>query len=149
RAVGGDPVFIASAHGARIVDVDGNEYIDHVGSWGPLVLGHAHPEVLAAIADAAARGTTYGAPTELEVRFAEAIAEAVPSMELSRCVSSGTEATMSALRVARGATGRDKIVKIDGAYHGHADFLLVDAGSGAATLGIPGSAGVPRAVAET
>jgi glutamate-1-semialdehyde 2,1-aminomutase len=147
KSVGGDPLFIASGRGSRIVDVDGNEYIDYVGSWGPLILGHAHPDILAAVADAAARGTSFGAPTEIEVRFAETIRAAYPSMELVRCVSSGTEATMSALRVARGATGRDKIVKIDGGYHGHADFLLVEAGSGAATLGIPGSAGVPAAVA--
>jgi glutamate-1-semialdehyde 2,1-aminomutase len=147
KAVGGDPVFIAAGRGARIVDVDGNEYIDYVGSWGPLIHGHAHPEILAAVAEAAARGTTFGAPTELEIQFAEAVRDAFPSMELVRAVSSGTEATMSALRVARGATGRDKIVKVDGGYHGHADFLLVEAGSGAATLGIPGSAGVPAGVA--
>ncbi len=147
KSVGGDPLFIAQGRGSRVIDVDGNEYIDYVGSWGPLILGHAHPEVLAAVADAAARGTSFGAPTELEVRFAETIRAAYPSMELVRCVSSGTEATMSALRAARGATGRDKIVKIDGGYHGHADFLLVEAGSGAATLGIPGSAGVPAGVA--
>ena len=149
KAVGGDPVFIAAGRGARIVDVDGNEYIDYVGSWGPLIHGHAHPEILAAVAEAAARGTTFGAPTELEIQFAEAVRDAFPSMELVRAVSSGTEATMSALRVARGATGRDKIVKVDGGYHGHADFLLVEAGSGAATLGIPGSAGVPAGVAAT
>src|SRR5262249_5860619 len=136
KSVGGDPPFIAEGRGSRVVDVDGNEYIDYVGSWGPLILGHAHPDVLAAVAAAAARAPPSGAPTELEVRFAETIRAAFPSMELARCVSSGTEATMSALRVARGATGRDKIVKIDGAYHGHADFLLVEAGSGAATLGI-------------
>jgi len=149
KAVGGDPVFIAAGRGARIVDVDGNEYIDYVGSWGPLIHGHAHPEILAAVAEAAARGTTFGAPTELEIHFAEAVRDAFPSMELVRAVSSGTEATMSALRVARGFTGRDKIVKVDGGYHGHADFLLVEAGSGAATLGIPGSAGVPAGVAGT
>jgi glutamate-1-semialdehyde 2,1-aminomutase len=144
RAVGGEPLFIARAAGARIWDVDGNEYIDYVGSWGPMIVGHAHPEVLTAVYEAAARGTSYGAPTEIEVRFAEVIHQAVPSMEMLRCVSSGTEATMSAVRVARGATGRDKIIKVDGGYHGHADFLLVEAGSGAATLGIPGSAGVPE-----
>jgi glutamate-1-semialdehyde 2,1-aminomutase len=148
RAVGGDPLFIASAQGARVRDVDGNEYLDYVCSWGPLILGHAHPEVLAAITGAAARGTTFGAPTELEVRFAEKVKQLFPSIELLRCVSSGTEATMSAVRVARGFTGRDKIVKIDGGYHGHADFLLAEAGSGAATLGIPGSAGVPAAAAR-
>src|SRR5262249_28281981 len=139
----GEPLFISRAAGARVWDVDGNEYIDYVGSWGPMILGHAHPEVLTAVYEAAARGTSYGAPTETEVRFAETIHRAYPTMELVRCVSSGSEATMSALRVARGYTGRDKIIKIDGAYHGHADFLLVEAGSGAATLGISGSAGVP------
>jgi glutamate-1-semialdehyde 2,1-aminomutase len=148
RAVGGEPLFIHRAAGARVWDVDDNEYIDYVGSWGPMILGHAHPDVLAAIYAAAARGTSYGAPTETEVRFAEAIHAAVPSMEMVRCVSSGTEATMSACRLARGATGRDKIIKIDGGYHGHADFLLVEAGSGAATLGIPGSAGVPAGCAK-
>jgi len=144
RAVGGEPLFIARAAGSRIWDVDDNEYIDYVGSWGPMILGHAHPEVLTAVYAAVARGTSYGAPTEIEVRFAEAIHKAYPSMEMVRCVSSGTEATMSAVRVARGYTRRDKIIKIDGAYHGHADFLLVEAGSGVATLGIPGSAGVPE-----
>jgi glutamate-1-semialdehyde 2,1-aminomutase len=148
RAVGGDPLFIARAAGARLWDVDGHEYIDYVGSWGPMVLGHAHPEVLEAIREAAAGGTSFGAPTELEVRFAETVKRLVPSIELLRAVSSGTEATMSAVRVARGATGRDRIVKIDGGYHGHADFLLAEAGSGAATLGIPGSAGVPAAAAR-
>jgi glutamate-1-semialdehyde 2,1-aminomutase len=131
-------------------DADGNEYIDYVGSWGPLILGHAHPEVVEVIREAAGQGTTFGAPTEREVLFAEAIRAVYPSMELLRCVSSGTEATMSALRVARGFTRRNKIVKIDGGYHGHADFLLAQAGSGVATLGIPGSAGVPEAaVADT
>ena len=146
RGVGGDPVFFARGKGAYAYDVDGNEYVDYVGSWGPLILGHAHPEVLAAIAEAAALGTTFGAPTEREVAFAEQLIRYVPSMKKVRLVSSGTEATMSALRVARGATGRDRIIKIDGGYHGHADCLLVAAGSGAATLGIPGSAGVPEAV---
>ena len=144
RAVGGEPLFIARAAGARIWDVDGNEYIDYVGSWGPMILGHAHPEVMTAVYEAAARGTSFGAPTEIEVRFAELIHRAVPSIDMVRCVSSGTEATMSAVRLARGFTGRDKVIKIDGGYHGHADFLLVEAGSGAATLGIPGSAGVPE-----
>jgi glutamate-1-semialdehyde 2,1-aminomutase len=148
RAVGGDPLFIASASGSRLTDVDGKSYIDYVGSWGPMILGHAHPQILAAITEAAALGTSFGAPTELEVRFAEAVRRAVPSIELLRAVSSGTEATMSAIRVARGFTGRDKIVKIDGGYHGHADFLLAEAGSGAATLGIPGSAGVPASSAR-
>ncbi|MFI5290782.1 MAG: glutamate-1-semialdehyde 2,1-aminomutase, partial [Polyangia bacterium] len=142
RGVGGDPVFVARGQGPYLYDVDGNEYVDYVGSWGPLILGHAHPEVLEAIAKAAADGTSFGAPTEREVRFAETLTRLVPSMQKVRLVSSGTEATMSALRLARGATGRDKIVKIDGGYHGHADCLLVAAGSGAATLGLPGSAGV-------
>ena len=142
RQVGCEPLFIARGEGGRIYDADGNEYLDLVGSWGPLILGHAHPEVLDAVARTMANGTTFGAPTEIEVDFAEALRAAVPAMEMVRAVSSGTEATMSALRLARGFTKRDKIVKIDGAYHGHSDSLLVAAGSGAATLGIPGSAGV-------
>ena len=148
RSVGVDPVFVARGEGASITDADGNRYLDLIGSWGPLILGHAHPEVLAAITEAMASGTTFGAPTEIEVRFAEALRAAVPSMELVRAVSSGTEATMSALRLARGFTGRPKIIKADGGYHGHADCLLVAAGSGAATLGIPGSAGVPEGAAR-
>src|SRR5258706_1162507 len=150
RGVGGDPVFFARGRGPYLYDADGNEYVDYVGSGGPLLVGHAHPEVLAAIEEAARSGTSFGAPTEREVRFAEEICKLVPSMQKVRLVSSGTEATMSALRLARGFTGRHKIVKIDGAYHGHADCLLVAAGSGAATLGIPGSAGVtPGTVADT
>jgi glutamate-1-semialdehyde 2,1-aminomutase len=148
RSVGVDPVFIARGEGATVIDADGNRYLDLIGSWGPLILGHAHPELLAAIAEAAAAGTTFGAPTEIEVRFAEALRAAYPSMEMVRAVSSGTEATMSALRLARGFTGRAKIVKSDGGYHGHADCLLVSAGSGVATLGIPGSAGVPEGAAR-
>jgi glutamate-1-semialdehyde 2,1-aminomutase len=148
RSVGVDPVFVARGAGASITDADGNRYIDLIGSWGPLILGHAHPEVLAAMAEAMASGTTFGAPTEIEVRFAEALRAAVPSMELVRAVSSGTEATMSALRLARGFTGRPKLVKADGGYHGHADCLLVAAGSGAATLGSPGPAGVPEGAAR-
>jgi len=148
RGVGGDPVFFASAHGATLVDVDGNSYVDYVGSWGPMILGHAQPQVLAAIAEAAAHGLSFGAPTEREVRFAELLTRLVPSMDKVRMVSSGTEATMSALRLARGATGRAKIVKMDGAYHGHADSLLVAAGSGAATLGLPGTAGVTEGAAR-
>ena len=148
RGVGGDPVFIARGKGAYLYDVDGNEYVDYVGSWGPLLLGHAHPEVLAAIAEAAALGTSFGAPTEREVRFAATLCRAVPSMQMVRLVSSGTEATMAALRVARGFTKRDKIVKIDGGYHGASDGLLAAAGSGAATLGIPGSAGVTAGTAQ-
>ncbi|HVV84883.1 MAG TPA: glutamate-1-semialdehyde 2,1-aminomutase [Kofleriaceae bacterium] len=147
RSVGCEPLFIARGEGCRIWDVDGNEYLDLVGSWGPLILGHAHPDVLAAIARTMACGTSFGAPTAIEVEFARAVRDAVPSMERVRAVSSGTEATMSALRLARGFTGRPKIVKIDGAYHGHSDALLVAAGSGAATLGIPGSAGVTAGAA--
>jgi len=146
RAVGGHPVFVRSAAGARIVGADGTEYVDSVGSWGPAILGHAYPPVVLAVQRAAEEGLSYGAPTELEVEFAEAITRRYPSIEMLRCVSSGTEATMSALRAARGFTGRDVIVKFDGAYHGHADALLVKAGSGAATFGSPDSAGVPAAV---
>ena len=150
RAVGGTPVFVSRAEGAYLYGADGGGYIDYVGSWGPMILGHAHPAVIAAVVEAAARGTSYGAPTELEVRFAERIIELYPSIEMLRAVSSGTEATMSALRVARGFTGRDVIVKFIGCYHGHADFLLVKAGSGAATFGVPDSAGVPAStVANT
>ena len=147
RSVGVDPLFVSHADGCRITDADGKTYIDMTSSWGPLILGHTHPDVLDAVAETMSSGTTFGAPTELEVRFAEAICDAVQSIEKVRCVSSGTEATMSALRLARGYTGRDKIIKADGGYHGHADFLLVAAGSGAATLGIPGSAGVPAGAA--
>jgi len=143
-AVGGSPPFIARGKGAQIWDADGRRYIDYVGSWGPLILGHAQPGVLRAVARAAARGTSFGAPTEGEVEIAEKICAALPSVEMVRFVSSGTEATMSAIRLARGATGRKKILKFDGCYHGHADALLVGAGSGVATLGIPGSPGVPE-----
>lgn len=149
RAVGGHPVFVARAHGAYLYGADGAKYTDYVGSWGPMILGHAHPAVVAAIQDAATRGTSYGAPTELEVRYAERVATLYPSMEMMRAVSSGTEATMAALRAARGFTGRETIVKFEGCYHGHADFLLVKAGSGAATLGVPDSAGVPAATAAS
>jgi glutamate-1-semialdehyde 2,1-aminomutase len=148
RAVGGDPLFIARGEGARVWDVDGRAYIDFVGSWGPLILGHAAPAVVEAVTEAARRGTSYGAPTALEVEMAEAVTAAYPSMEMVRLVSSGTEAAMSAIRVARGATGRDILVKFDGCYHGHADSLLVKAGSGGATFGVPDSKGVPSAVAE-
>jgi glutamate-1-semialdehyde 2,1-aminomutase len=148
RGVGGDPVFVARGQGPYFYDADGNEYVDYVGSWGPLLLGHTHPEVIEAVKAAAADGLGFGAPTEREVRFAEALTRAVPSMQKVRLVSSGTEATMSALRVARGYTKRDRILKIDGGYHGHADCLLVSAGSGAATLGIPGSAGVTAGTAR-
>lgn len=141
--VGRVPRFIASAAGAYIRDVDGNEYIDYVGSWGPAILGHAHPEVVAAVREAAGAGLTYGAPTARETEMAELLRELVPSLEVSRMVSSGTEAVMSAVRVARGFTGRDDIIKFDGCYHGHSDGLLVRAGSGALTQGEPDSAGVP------
>ncbi len=150
KAVGGTPVFLQRGQGASVWDVDGNRYLDFLGSWGPLILGHADPDVNVAIVEAARDGTTFGASTEREVLLGEEIQAAVPSMERMRFVSSGTEATMSALRLARGFTGRSKIVKIDGGYHGHADMLLASAGSGAATLGIPGSAGVTAAaVADT
>jgi glutamate-1-semialdehyde 2,1-aminomutase len=149
RAVGGDPPFIAKAQGAYLWDEDGNRYTDYVGSWGPMILGHAQPDVVRAIAAAAERGTSYGAPTALEVEFAEKLCALYPSMEMVRAVSSGTEATMAALRVARGATGRDFVVKFEGCYHGHADFLLVKAGSGAATFGVPDSAGVPEKAASS
>jgi glutamate-1-semialdehyde 2,1-aminomutase len=148
RSVGVDPVFVAQGDGAYITDADDNRYIDLIGSWGPLILGHTHPEILEAITETMASGTTFGAPTEIEVRFAETIRNIYPSMQMVRAVSSGTEATMSALRLARGFTGKNKLVKTDGGYHGHADCLLVAAGSGAATLGIPGSAGVPEGAAR-
>src|SRR2546427_9033930 len=148
RAVGGDPVFIASGKGSRITDVDGASYIDYVGSWGPLILGHCHPEVMDALEKALSTGTSFGASTAGEVKLADAIHQAFPSVERVRLVNSGTEATLSALRVARAATGREKILKFEGCYHGHADSLLVKAGSGVATLGLPDSPGVPRALAE-
>ena len=148
RAVGGHPLFIARAAGARVFDADDNAYLDYIGSWGPAILGHAHPKVVQSVAETAAKGLSFGAPTEGEVRFADAVIERYPSIQMMRCVSSGTEATMSALRVARGFTGRDVIVKFDGAYHGHSDALLVKAGSGAATFGNPDSAGVPLGVVE-
>jgi glutamate-1-semialdehyde 2,1-aminomutase len=149
RAVGGDPIFLARGQGSHVFDVDGNEYIDYVGSWGPLLLGHRHPEILAAIERALTIGTSFGAPTEAEVEMAEAIREAVPSIEMVRLVNSGTEATMSALRVARGFTGRDLTIKFEGCYHGHVDSLLVKAGSGIATLGIADTQGVPAAFCDT
>jgi glutamate-1-semialdehyde 2,1-aminomutase len=149
RSVGGEPRFIARGAGARIFDADGNTYLDYVGSWGPLILGHAHPRVVSAIQDAATRGTSYGAPCELEIELGKRITRAIPSMEMLRLVSSGTEATMSAIRLARAFTRRDKIVKFDGGYHGHADLLLAKAGSGVATLGLSDSAGVPASVAAT
>jgi glutamate-1-semialdehyde 2,1-aminomutase len=148
RGVGGEPLFIRSAAGALITDADGHSYIDYVGSWGPMILGHAHPEVIAAVREAAGRGTSYGAPTELEIELAEEVTSLFPSIEKLRLTSSGTEATMSALRVARGSTGRPKIVKFEGCYHGHGDSLLVRAGSGVATLGLPDSPGVLPEVAQ-
>src|SRR5271166_3563519 len=149
RSVGGKPVFIARGEGSHIFDVDGNEYIDYVGSWGPLLLGHRHPAILAALEQALSIGTSFGAPTEQEVELAAAICDAVPSIEMVRLVNSGTEATMSAIRVARGFTGRDLIVKFEGCYHGHVDSLLVKAGSGVATLGLPDSPGVPKGFSDT
>jgi glutamate-1-semialdehyde 2,1-aminomutase len=147
RGVGGTPRFIREARGATMTDVDGRTYIDYVGSWGPMILGHADAEVVAALHDALARGTSYGAPTELEIEMAQEIADAVPSIEMVRMVNSGTEATMSAVRLARGVTGRTKLVKFEGCYHGHGDSMLVRAGSGVATLGLPDSPGVPPALA--
>jgi glutamate-1-semialdehyde 2,1-aminomutase len=147
RSVGGKPLFIARGEGARIWDVDGREYIDYVGSWGPLLFGHRSPEVLAALEEALKTGTSFGAPTEREVELAELICKLVPSVEKVRLVNSGTEATMAAIRLARGFTGRERIVKFDGCYHGHGDSLLVKAGSGVATLGLPDSPGVPQSLA--
>jgi glutamate-1-semialdehyde 2,1-aminomutase len=149
RAVGGTPPFIARGKGPRVIDADGHQYLDYVGSWGPLLLGHRPPEVVEALEEALAWGTSFGAPTEREVLLAEAICEAMPSIEMVRLVNSGTEATMSALRLARGFTGRDLVIKFDGCYHGHVDSLLVRAGSGVATLGIADCAGVPPAFADT
>jgi glutamate-1-semialdehyde 2,1-aminomutase len=148
RGVGGDPVFFERAAGPYVYDADGKRYVDYVGSWGPMILGHAHPEVIAAVQERLQQGLSFGAPTELETRMADRVCELVPSLDLVRMVSSGTEATMSALRLARGYTGREKIVKFEGCYHGHADSLLVKAGSGALTLGEPSSPGVPAALAE-
>jgi glutamate-1-semialdehyde 2,1-aminomutase len=148
RSVGGTPRFFVRGHGARLVDADGRSYIDYVGSWGPAIAGHAHPDVVRAVQQTAARGLSFGAPTELEIELAERLVTLVPSIELVRLVSSGTEATMSALRLARGYTGRAKIIKFEGCYHGHGDSLLVKAGSGALTFGQPSSAGVPAAIAN-
>jgi glutamate-1-semialdehyde 2,1-aminomutase len=143
KSVGCDPLFVAKAQGCTITDVDGNEFIDFVGSWGPMILGHAHPDVVRAITETAPNGTSFGAPCPLEVELAELVCDSVPSLEKVRFVSSGTEATMSAIRLARGYTGRNMVIKFDGCYHGHADSFLVKAGSGVITLGIPGSPGVP------
>lgn len=148
KGVGGDPVFFSSAKGAWLTDVEGKNYIDYIGSWGPMIAGHAHPQVIEAVQQMCVNGLGYGAPTAVETEMADLLCELVPSMEMVRMVSSGTEATMSAIRLARGHTGRDKIVKFEGCYHGHADSLLVKAGSGALTLGEPSSAGVPKAIAE-
>ncbi|MDH5591619.1 MAG: glutamate-1-semialdehyde 2,1-aminomutase [Gammaproteobacteria bacterium] len=148
KGVGGDPVFFREGQGAWLTDAEGKRYIDYVGSWGPMILGHAHPDVISAVQEAASHGLGFGAPTEIEIEMADTLCRLVPSMELVRMVSSGTEATMSAIRLARGFTGRDKIVKFEGCYHGHADSLLVKAGSGALTLGVPSSAGVPASLAE-
>jgi glutamate-1-semialdehyde 2,1-aminomutase len=148
KAVGGNPIFIDSARGSKIYDVDGNVYIDYVLSWGPLILGHAHPKVVNALKKALEKGTSYGVSTPLEVELAELVLKAYPSMDKVRMVNSGTEATMSAIRVARGFIGRDKIIKFEGCYHGHADGLLVKAGSGATTFGVPDSPGVPKSYAR-
>jgi len=148
KSVGGNPLFITRAAGSKIFDADGNAYIDYVGSWGPMILGHCHPKVVEAIRQTAQSGASFGAPTELEIELAEMVCAAYPNIEKVRMVSSGTEATMSAIRLARGYTGRDKILKFDGCYHGHADALLVKAGSGAATFGVPTSPGVPADVAK-
>jgi glutamate-1-semialdehyde 2,1-aminomutase len=148
RSVGGNPVFISRAEGPYLYGADGARYTDYVGSWGPMILGHAHPAVVEAIVGAARNGTSYGAPTELEVTVAEKVVSLYPSIEMVRAVSSGTEACMAAIRAARGFTGREAIVKFEGCYHGHADFLLVKAGSGALTFGVPDSAGVPAATAK-
>ncbi len=148
RAVGGNPVFIERAKGSKIYDIDGNVYIDYVLSWGPLILGHAHPKVVNSLKKAIEKGTSFGAPTPLEIELAELVLKAYPSMDKVRMVNSGTEATMSAIRVARGFTGRDRIIKFEGCYHGHADGLLVKAGSGATTFGVPDSPGVPKSYAK-
>ena len=148
RAVGGNPIFIDRGKGSKIYDVDGNAYIDYVLSWGPLILGHSHPKVVSALKKAAEKGTSFGAPTPLEIELAESVLKVYPSMDKVRMVNSGTEATMSAIRVARGFTGRDKIIKFEGCYHGHADGLLVKAGSGATTFGVPDSLGVPKSYAK-
>jgi glutamate-1-semialdehyde 2,1-aminomutase len=147
KSVGADPLFIERGEGCLIYDADGNRFIDYIGSWGPLILGHRHPAVINAITAVLERGTSFGAPTDLEIQLAEMVIDAVASVDVVRMVNSGTEATMSAIRLARGVTGRDLVIKFDGCYHGHADTLLVAAGSGVATLGIPGSPGVPEAVA--
>ncbi len=148
KSVGGDPVFVSHAQGSKIYDATGREYIDYVLSWGPMILGHAHPEVIAAIGQAAQKGTSFGAPTDAETQMARLISQAIPSIERVRMTSSGTEAAMTAIRLARGYTGRNMIIKFDGCYHGHSDTLLIKAGSGVTTLGIPGSPGIPKELAR-
>ncbi|WP_458121449.1 glutamate-1-semialdehyde 2,1-aminomutase [Paenibacillus sp. Z6-24] len=148
KTVGLTPVYVDRGEGSRLYDIDGNVFIDYVGSWGPLIMGHAHPDVVRALQEATVKGTSFGAPTEIETRMAKLVAERVPSIDIVRMVSSGTEATMSAIRLARGYTKRDKILKFEGSYHGHGDSLLIKAGSGVATLGLPDSPGVPEAVAS-
>ena len=148
KGVGGDPVFFREGKGAWVTDAEGKKYVDYIGSWGPMIVGHAHPDVITAVQKSVENGLGFGAPTAIETTMAEEVCKLVPSMDLVRMVSSGTEATMSAIRLARGYTGRDKIVKFEGCYHGHADSLLVKAGSGALTLGVPSSAGVPASLAE-
>ncbi|VTR62862.1 glutamate-1-semialdehyde aminotransferase [Actinobacillus pleuropneumoniae] len=148
KSVGLTPIYIDRGEGSRVYDIDGNSFIDYVGSWGPLIMGHAHPEVVEALQETAAKGTSFGAPTLLETKMAKLVCERVPSIEVVRMVNSGTEATMSAIRLARGFTGRSKIIKFEGSYHGHADSLLIKAGSGIATLGLPDSPGVPESVAS-
>lgn len=148
KAVGGSPVFIKRAHGSRVYDIHDKEFIDYVGSWGPMILGHAHPQVIEAVQRASENGLSFGAPTEIETEMAKLVCELVESIDMVRMTSSGTEATMSAIRLARGHTGRDKIIKFEGCYHGHGDALLVKAGSGALTLGVPSSPGVPEETAE-
>ena len=148
KSVGMDPIFVAKAKGSRIIDVDGKEYVDYVASWGPMILGHAHPKIVAAIQKAAEKGTSFGAPTEMETEMAKLVIDAVPSVEMVRMVNSGTEAVIGALRLARGFTGREKIVKFIGCYHGHGDSLLIKAGSGVTTLGLPDSPGVTKGTAQ-
>ncbi|MEC0372340.1 glutamate-1-semialdehyde 2,1-aminomutase [Paenibacillus chibensis] len=149
KSVGLTPIYVDHAKGSRIYDIDGNSFIDYIGSWGPLIMGHAHPEVISAIQETAAKGTSFGAPTLIETEMAKLVCERVPSIDVVRMVNSGTEATMSAIRLARGYTGRGKILKFEGSYHGHADSLLIKAGSGVATLGLPDSPGVPESVASS
>ena len=148
KSVGGSPLFFARAQGSRVWDVDGNEFIDYVASWGPLICGHAHPQIVSAIQKAAEMGTSYGAPTDLEITLAKRVVDGIPSIDTVRMVSSGTEAVMSAIRLARGFTGRDKIVKFEGCYHGHADSLLVKAGSGVMSLGLPDCPGIVQDLAK-